>query len=192
MKTNIKRLAMGILGAILTVCVMPVSAAVQSHPRIVQFQMGEQRDIRLYFASNLEDALFGRVVISRNPGPEELERVMDRKNLVAQVTTGDSGAASCNFTELGLADGVYLVAGDGILPFYICVPAPEGDGWAYTVEVAPGYQIGGEAEPMPQNRSLAELSVEAEATEQGELGGILLVMAACCAFFLRMMRAGIW
>lgn len=187
MKRKIKRIALGMLAAILTVWLLPLTAAGQSHPRILQIQMEGQTQIQLYFAAELEDALFGTVRISREPGQEEQNRVIQPENLVLEVTTDAQGWAQIPMSDLQLEDGVYLVDGEDFAPFYICIPAPEGEGWAYTVEAFPGYRIGGEAEPMPA----AEKTVEITAEHHGELGGILLVLAACCAFFLRLFRVGL-
>ena len=183
---------MGILSAILTVWLLPLSAAGQSHPRILVMQMEAQTRFSLYFVAELEDALFGRVHISREPNGEELERAMKTENLVQEVNTNRFGYAEVNFSELSLVDGVYLVAGEGITPFYVCIPAPEGDNWAYTVEVFPGYLVGGEAEPVPTSGRMISLSPEQPAAETGELGGIFLVMAGGWAFLRRILRPECW
>lgn len=186
MKRKTNRVAMGMLTILLTVWLLPLTAAGKSPPRILRMQMEGQTDIALYFAAALEDALFGRVQISREPGQEERKRVMQPENLVLELTTDAQGRAQISMSELELEDGVYLAAGEGFSPFYVCVPAPEGDGWTYTVEVSPGYRIGGEAEPVPAVEKTVEIAVE----NHGELGGVMLVLAACCAFFLRLVRSG--
>lgn len=187
MKTYIKRIVMGILGSFLAACMLPVSAAGQNHPRILRLEMDEQTDIALYFVAELEDALFGRVTISREPTAQELERILCPENLAAERKTDRQGNAEINFSEMGLKDGVYLVADGKCQPFYVCVPAPDGDRWRYTVEAAPGYRIGGEAEPMPEQRQTVELSVEST-DASGELSGIFLVMAGGWAFLRSVLR----
>ena len=192
MKEMIKRVVWGILAAVLAAGVLPIAAAGTTHPRILRFQMEPETVFRLYLAADLEDALFGRVHISREPTPEEQERIIRRENLMAEVVTNRRGEAELNFTQLGLPDGVYLVTGEAVEPFYVCLPEPDGDDWIYTVEVFPGYRIGGEAEPMPASGKVVRLSAEQPAAEPGELGGIFLVMAGCWAFLRRVLRLECW
>lgn len=189
MKEKIKRLVWRILAALLAMGVLPIAAAGTTHPRILQFQMeeGEQR-LQIYFVAHLEDALFGRVHIGREPSPEEMERVFKEENLVAELHTDNRGYATLDFTREGLPDGVYLVAGENIDPFYVCVPEPDGAGWIYSVEVYPGYHIGGETEPKPTGTT----QVTMEPEPYRELEGVLLLMAACGALFLRMLRPQCW
>lgn len=189
MKRYIKRIAIGIIGAILAAFILPVAAAGQAHPRILKLNMGEPGAVYdIYFAACLEDVLFDRVSISRKPAEEEMEVFLRPENMVLSVIADHMGEARIDFSAEALEDGVYLVTGKGCEPFYVCIPAPEGDGWAYTVEVYPGYLVGGEAEPMPSGERLVQCQVETQRSWAGELGGIILVTAAGCLFFLRIFR----
>lgn len=190
MKHDRKRLAGWLLAAVLTAGVLPLrTGAEETHQRILNLHMGSAGTCyEIYFAADLLDALFGVVTISRDPGLEELERVQRADNLAASVTTDTDGNAVCNFTRAGLEDGVYLVTGENGTSFYVCVPAPDGDGWAYTVDVYPGYRIGGEAEPKPV--AGGETAVRWDSANGAAWGfeGAALLASACWALLRQVLR----
>lgn len=185
MSHKIKRLLLGMILAVVAAGLLPITAAATQHPRIIQFSMGEACQIQLYLAAELEDALFGRVPISSVPTEEEVWAACREENRALTLKTDPKGEAKVDFSQRKLPDGVYLVMGDGFAPFYICVPAPEGDGWAYTVDVYPGYRIGGEAEPQPSEATLVPMQPE---EELWHLESVILTMAGFWAFLRRILH----
>lgn len=93
----------------------------------------------LYLAATREQLQRGEVWLGKEPTAQELESCQKPENLVAILSTDETGEAAYNFTAGGNPDGVYLVveqfcAGTTgpVDPFYITIPA-EGN---YVQEIA--------------------------------------------------------
>lgn len=99
---------------------------------------------RIYPAADLLDVLFGVEELSAEPTAGEIAKYAVEKNLAAVLGTDEAGQVAWSLSKAGWPDGVYLVVEESgtEAPFYACVPAPDpdGEGWLYQVEAAPGLQ----------------------------------------------------
>ena len=80
----------------------------------------------IYKVAGLIDYLNGRVAIGTVPTEDDIATYAVVENLIATVTTGDDGSASCNF---GTEDAVYLVIEEKnavvenpVAPFFVVLP----------------------------------------------------------------------
>ena len=97
----------------------------------------------IYFVATMDDFTSGAVTLPDAPNAADYEKV-------GSVTTGADGKAVFNLTQLGLEDGIYLVAEqehpailEPAAPFFVAVPMMNdaGDGWNYSVTVEPKNQV---------------------------------------------------
>ena len=82
---------------------------------------------QIYWVAGLSDLLSGTVVLSLRPSARELEAYTADESYVTTMIADAYGNASCNFTQAGFADGVYLAVGEG-KAFYVCLPSVEASG----------------------------------------------------------------
>lgn len=97
----------------------------------------------IYFVAEMDAYTAGSVKLPETPDISNHEKV-------GSVVTGADGKATFSLTELGLPDGIYLVAEqenpaivEPAAPFYVAVPMmnQEGNGWVYSVDIEPKNQV---------------------------------------------------
>lgn len=100
----------------------------------------------VYRVAAMADIESGKVLLGENPTAEQVKSFAVPANHVVTLTTDIQGKASYNFTEHGMADGVYLVVEQyspatlgAIEPFFVLIPGTKADGtgYSYTVSVSP-------------------------------------------------------
>lgn len=82
---------------------------------------------RLYLAAEAQEVADRTVRLGSQPGREAVAAIQTPENLLAELTTNESGQADFSFTAAGAPDGVYLlVEEDGASARYLTVPGAEG------------------------------------------------------------------
>lgn len=110
----------------------------------------------IYQVASAQQLESGEVTLSEAPTQADIAKYMISANLIAAVTTDSQGTASCNFTQKGHPDGVYLVAerfssatAGAVSPFYITLPSElEAGGYSCSLNL----DLRNDTEPGPEIR----------------------------------------
>lgn len=92
-------------------------------------------EVEIYRVAELW-ALLSGTVRADTANPDGYKR---DENHVATLTTDENGHTAVNLSRCGYSEGVYLISGEdtGLEDTFVCIPAPEGEQWRYTVTVEP-------------------------------------------------------